>query len=142
MGIQRDASENFLGLAGAAQRDAVQVHFHHAAVIGGHGDAGHVGYLIAVAGLECAIEQQLTFGTLDGDAHITAGAQEALYWALQELLRPGDHAIVTVPNYQSLETIPLAVGASMDLHDYRVTVTAISATAPEFVEVDIRTIAD
>ncbi|HEY6761725.1 MAG TPA: aminotransferase class I/II-fold pyridoxal phosphate-dependent enzyme [Baekduia sp.] len=45
---------------------------------------------------------------------VFAGAQEALYWALQELLAPGDHAIVTVPNYQSLESIPLAVGAAVD----------------------------
>ena len=36
-----------------------------------------------------------------------AGAEEAMFWALQELVGPGDHAIVTVPNYQSMETLPL-----------------------------------
>ena len=28
-----------------------------------------------------------------------------MFWALQELAGPGDHAIVTVPNYQSMETV-------------------------------------
>jgi aspartate/methionine/tyrosine aminotransferase len=41
-----------------------------------------------------------------------AGAEEAL-WALQELAGPGDHAIVTVPNYQSTESVPLANGADV-----------------------------
>ena len=36
-----------------------------------------------------------------------AGAEEALFWALQELAGPGDHALVTVPNYRSFESIPL-----------------------------------
>jgi len=37
-----------------------------------------------------------------------AGAQEALFWLLAELLRDGGHAVVTVPNYQSIESVPLA----------------------------------
>ena len=36
------------------------------------------------------------------------GAQEALFWLLAELLHDGGHAVVTVPNYQSVETMPLA----------------------------------
>jgi aspartate/methionine/tyrosine aminotransferase len=43
-----------------------------------------------------------------------AGAEEALFWALQELLGPGDHAVVTVPNYQSMESVALATGAAVD----------------------------
>ncbi len=43
-----------------------------------------------------------------------AGAEEALFWALQELAGPGDHALVTVPNYQSFESIPLASGAEVE----------------------------
>jgi len=35
-----------------------------------------------------------------------SGAQEGLYCALQALLSPGDHVLVTVPNYQSMEEIP------------------------------------
>ena len=41
------------------------------------------------------------------------GAQEPLYWAMQEFLGSGDHAIVAVPNYQSMETIPLGTGAEV-----------------------------
>jgi aspartate/methionine/tyrosine aminotransferase len=41
------------------------------------------------------------------------GAQEAMFWVLQELLGPGDHAVVTVPNYQSMESVPLATGAGV-----------------------------
>jgi aspartate/methionine/tyrosine aminotransferase len=43
-----------------------------------------------------------------------AGAEEALFWALQELVGPGDHALVTVPNYQSFESIPLTAGAEVE----------------------------
>jgi aspartate/methionine/tyrosine aminotransferase len=40
-----------------------------------------------------------------------AGAQEAMFWALQLLVEPGEHAVVTVPNYQSMETVAVATGA-------------------------------
>jgi len=40
-----------------------------------------------------------------------AGAEEAMFWVLRELLGPADHAIVTVPNYQSMESVTLATGA-------------------------------
>ena len=36
-----------------------------------------------------------------------------MFWALQELVGPGDHAIVTVPNYQSMETLTLRTGAEV-----------------------------
>jgi aspartate/methionine/tyrosine aminotransferase len=42
-----------------------------------------------------------------------AGAEEALFWAMQELVGPGDHAIVTVPCYQAMETVTLATGAEV-----------------------------
>lgn len=51
----------------------------------------------------CGPEDVLTF----------AGAQEALFWAMQLLVEPGGHAIVTVPNYQSMETVPLAAGVEV-----------------------------
>ena len=35
-----------------------------------------------------------------------AGAEEGLYCAMHALLEPGDHAVVLVPNYQSIETVP------------------------------------
>jgi aspartate/methionine/tyrosine aminotransferase len=43
-----------------------------------------------------------------------AGAEEAMFWALQELLGPGDHTVVTVPNYQSMESLTIASGADVD----------------------------
>jgi aspartate/methionine/tyrosine aminotransferase len=59
----------------------------------------------AVAGTyeRCGPEDVLTF----------AGAEEAMFWALRELVGPGDHAVVTVPNYQSMESLPLATGAEV-----------------------------
>jgi aspartate/methionine/tyrosine aminotransferase len=38
-----------------------------------------------------------------------AGAEEAIYLAMQVLLGPGDHAVVVTPNYQAAETVPLSV---------------------------------
>jgi aspartate/methionine/tyrosine aminotransferase len=51
-----------------------------------------------------------------GPEHVLGftGAEEAMFWALQELVGPGDHAIVTVPNYQSMETLVLSTDASVD----------------------------
>jgi len=43
-----------------------------------------------------------------------AGAEEAMFWALRDLVGPGDHAVVTVPNYQSMETLTLATGADVE----------------------------
>ena len=42
-----------------------------------------------------------------------AGAEEALFWALSELVGPGDHALVAVPNYQSMESVTVATGAEV-----------------------------
>ena len=48
-----------------------------------------------------------------GDVLAFAGAEEGLFWTLQELLGPGDHAVVTVPTYQAAESVPLATGAAV-----------------------------
>ena len=42
-----------------------------------------------------------------------AGAQEGLYWLLQEAAGPGDHVILTVPGYQSMESLAMATGAEV-----------------------------
>lgn len=42
-----------------------------------------------------------------------AGAGEALYWAMQLFAAPGDRVIATVPNYQSIESVPLASGVEV-----------------------------
>ncbi len=52
-----------------------------------------------------------TYERVDAD-HVLAfaGAEEALFWAMQELVGPGDHAVVTVPCYQAMETVTVATG--------------------------------
>ncbi|MGX7681969.1 aminotransferase class I/II-fold pyridoxal phosphate-dependent enzyme [Jatrophihabitans sp. DSM 45814] len=51
--------------------------------------------------------------TYDGlsaeDVLCFAGAEEALYLAMQVLLDPGDHAVVITPNYQAAETVPSSI---------------------------------
>jgi aspartate/methionine/tyrosine aminotransferase len=55
-----------------------------------------------------------TYETVEpDDVLVFAGAEEAMFWALQQLVGPGDHAIVTVPNYQSMESLPRATGAAV-----------------------------
>lgn len=43
-----------------------------------------------------------------------AGAEEAMFWSMQEFIGPGEHAVVTVPNYQSMESVALATGAEVE----------------------------
>lgn len=43
-----------------------------------------------------------------GDVLCFAGAEEALYLAMNVLLDADDHAVVVTPNYQAAETVPLA----------------------------------
>jgi aspartate/methionine/tyrosine aminotransferase len=42
-----------------------------------------------------------------------AGAEEAIFVLMQTLLRPGEHAVVTWPAYQSLYEVPRAAGAEV-----------------------------
>lgn len=50
-----------------------------------------------------------TYETADpADVLCFAGAEEAIYLAMRVLLDRDDHAVVTVPNYQAAETVPLA----------------------------------
>ncbi len=55
-----------------------------------------------------------TYENVDAD-HVLAlaGAEEGLFWAMQELVGPGDHAVVTVPCYQAMETVTVATGADV-----------------------------
>lgn len=43
-----------------------------------------------------------------------AGAGEPLFWAMQLFVEPGDHVIVNVPNYQSIESVPVAAGVHVE----------------------------
>jgi len=62
--------------------------------------------------LLAAIADTYTTCTPD-DVLAFAGADEALFWAIQLFAGPGDHVVVTVPNYQALETVPLTTGAQV-----------------------------
>jgi aspartate/methionine/tyrosine aminotransferase len=42
-----------------------------------------------------------------------AGAEEAIFWLVQLLSGPGDHVVLTLPGYQSTETVALAGGAEV-----------------------------
>lgn len=73
-----------------------------------------LGYIPAwgTDGLRTAIAA--TYDTIAPDDVLCfAGAEEALYWISLLLLAPGDHAIVTVPNYQAAESVPLSTGAEV-----------------------------
>ncbi len=55
-----------------------------------------------------------TYDTLaPEDVLAFAGADEAIYWVMQTFAGPGDHVVVTVPNYQASETVPLSCGADV-----------------------------
>ena len=61
-----------------------------------------------------------------------AGAEEALYLAMQVLLGPDDHAVVLTPNYQAAETVPLALcavtGVALDAsRDWALDLDAVAA---------------
>jgi aspartate/methionine/tyrosine aminotransferase len=55
-----------------------------------------------------------TYDAIDARHVLTfSGAEEAIFWLMQELVGPDGHAIVTVPNYQSMETVTLATRADV-----------------------------
>jgi aspartate/methionine/tyrosine aminotransferase len=85
------------------------------------GDAGREGLLALPlcyteiwGGLEVRQAIADTYERVDAEHVMTfAGAEEALFWAVQEFVGPGDHAIVAVPCYQSMETVTVATGAEV-----------------------------
>lgn len=72
------------------------------------------------AELRAAIAQTYDVVTPD-DVLCFAGAEEGLYCAMHALLTPDDHAIVLVPNYQSMESVPRGIcavsGIALREHD-------------------------
>lgn len=61
--------------------------------------------------LRAAIAQTYDSCAAD-DIQCFVGAEEAIYAAMRVLLGAGDHAIVTVPNYQAAESLPLHIGSA------------------------------
>lgn len=73
-----------------------------------------LGYTPTWGGDELRVEIAATYDSLSADdVLVFSGAEEAIFWAMQVLVGPGDHVIMTVPNYQSMETIPLVSGAQV-----------------------------
>jgi aspartate/methionine/tyrosine aminotransferase len=75
-----------------------------------------------------------SYDSLEPDDVLTfAGADEALFWMLRVFAGPGDHAVAVVPNYQAIESVPLAAGAEitgvlLDEHEgWRLDVDAVRA---------------
>lgn len=53
-----------------------------------------------------------TYDAIEPDDIIAfAGAEEGLYCAMHALLKSADHAVVLVPNYQSMESVPRSICA-------------------------------
>jgi aspartate/methionine/tyrosine aminotransferase len=75
----------------------------------------HLGYTPTwgTTALREAVSQSYS-STDPADILAFAGAGEALFWAMQLFVEAGDHVIVTVPNYQSIESIPVATGVAVD----------------------------
>ena len=73
-----------------------------------------LGYVPTWGGDELRQAIAATYASLQPqDVLAFAGAQEGLYWLLQEAAGPGDHVVLTVPGYQSMESLALATGAEV-----------------------------
>lgn len=73
-----------------------------------------LGYVPTWGGDELRHAIAATYDTLEPeDVLAYAGAEEGLFWLMQEAAGPGDHIILSVPNYQSMETVALATGAQV-----------------------------
>jgi aspartate/methionine/tyrosine aminotransferase len=73
-------------------------------------DGVSLGYTETFGAPALRAEIAQTYDTV-GPEHLLcfAGAEEAIYAAMQVLLNAGDHAIVITPNYQAAETVPLSI---------------------------------
>lgn len=78
-------------------------------------DQLHLGYTPTWGTPLLRVTVAATYLTVEADDVLAfAGAGEAIYWAMQLFTEPGDHVIVTVPNYQSMESIPVAAGVELE----------------------------
>lgn len=69
-----------------------------------------LGYIETRGTLELRAAIAQTYERIDAaDILCFAGAEEGLYCAMRALLTPGDHAIILVPNYQAIESVPESI---------------------------------
>jgi len=90
-----------------AEADPETLGLWHGLTLGYTEPSGHPLLRAEIAGLYANLEPEnvLTF----------SGADEAIFLAFTALLRPGDHAVVTWPAYQSLHELARASGAEVTL---------------------------
>jgi len=87
-------------------------------------DRLHLGYTETFGSPALRVEIARTYEHVVADDVLCfAGAEEAIYAAMQVLLGPSDHAVTITPNYQAAETIPLSIcevtGVPLDAdHDW------------------------
>lgn len=73
-----------------------------------------LGYIPSEGGAELRAAISATYSRIEPDQVLAfCGAEEGLYCAMHALLGREDHAIVTVPNYQAMEELPLALCAQV-----------------------------
>lgn len=73
-----------------------------------------LGYVPTWGGDELRQAIAATYVTLRSeDVLAFTGAQEGLFWLMQEAAGPGDHMVLTVPGYPSVESLALATGAEV-----------------------------
>ena len=73
-----------------------------------------LGYVPTWGGDELRQAIAATYVTLRSeDVLAFTGAQEGLFWLLQEAAGPGDHVLLTVPGYPSVESLAIATGAEV-----------------------------
>ena len=95
-------------------------------------DVGDLGYVIPTNGdpeVRAAVAEQ--YDRTADEVCCTCGAQEANFLAFLSLLDEDDHAVVVTPTYQSLRSVPEAVG----------TVTTVDLEPPEW-DLDVDRVAD
>jgi aspartate/methionine/tyrosine aminotransferase len=95
-------------------------------------DAGDLGYVIPTDG-DPALRADIAarYDRSAEEVVLTCGTQEADFLTFMSLLDEGDHAVVVAPTYQSLESVPAAVGS----------VTTVRTEPPEW-ELSVDAVAD
>ncbi|XVH31978.1 pyridoxal phosphate-dependent aminotransferase [Haloferacaceae archaeon DSL9] len=100
-------------------------------------EVGELGYVIPTDG-DPAFREAIAerYDRTAEEVVLTCGTQEADYLAFMALLDEGDHAVVVSPTYQSLRSVPAAVGSVTEVEttppDWELDVDAVAeATGPE-----------
>lgn len=95
-------------------------------------DVGELGYVVPTDGspeFRAAIAER--YGRDPAAVVLTCGTQEANYLTFMALLSEGDHSVVVAPTYQSLASVPAAIGDVSEVRteppDWELTVDAVAA---------------